>query len=322
MANQTITFNQPGIKIFMTDDYAFLSDQTSQLTVDVRNTGVNYLVLPNMYQVLDKNGTPPTGNTTNGTYMTLSAASAAKINMINNNYGGQEYSTTYSQYLSILNEFNSSIWPDKNERDQGLVYFTSKGYTCTYDTKLNSSYSEWPSTINSAGFWMTAIDSTDEKSSYTCVKINDFDNQQSAYDQYVLQTGFNGIDWSDTNQTKSDVLYFLSTYGLSSTNLYSAINNWNWGTSGNPFLIKVAYIGNAEQTVENVKLSSLFEIGILDESNLFVSNIIFKYNGVLPSCRTRVGGIDSWKILKILGNSRVDQGSGNTESYILVENVR
>lgn len=326
MANQTITFNQPGIKIFMTDDCSFLDGMNSNtLTVDIRNTGENYIVLPGMFRVTDKNGNHPSGSTTNGTYFTESQANAAKSAMINSVYDGNEYTTVQDQYRSMLTSGNSSIWNNLGvEEPMQAIVFNSKGdYYFQYSTKdFNSNYTDWPSSINSDGLWFTGYDGSSGGAGYICQKVNDWDTY--AYDYSV----FMGSEflYGDGEYGFGDTLSAMSEYHLSSSDLYSIMSSWGAASSSKPML-GLAYIGYGQTTTENVGTSVIYNSGVIGSSSIRFNNIQFRYNGAAPSqifySQNGDGALsEEWRVIKAIANARTDQGSGNTESVIIVEKLQ
>lgn len=326
MANQTITFNQPGIKIFMTDDYSFLDGMNSNtLTVDIRNTGENYIVLPNMYRVTDKNGNHPSGNTVNGTYFTQSQANAARSAMINSVYNGVEYSSVQDNYRSILRSENSHIWDDlgKDPENQAIIYYyAGKGeYVMTKSPDFNSTDLNWPSSINSDGFWFTGYN--ENSNSYICQKVNDWSTY--AYDYYNFM--YSEFYWG--GYSISDVLDSMMYGNLGLSNLYTIMSNWGLSSTDKPML-GLAYIGYGQTETENVQTTIVYSDSDISSSGIRFSNIQFRYNGAEPSQifysqnfqSEDIESVGDWKVIKVIANARTDQGSGNTESIIIIEKLQ
>ena len=316
MANQTITFNQPGIKIFMTDDYAFLDGMANNtITVDIRNTGENYLVFPQMYRVTDKNGNHPSGNTANGTYFTEIEAKIARTAMINTVYNGNEYTQDVDNYYSILSLENSSIWnPYEIEENplQCIIALDKKGNSYTeYSYTFYSTNSRWPSAINSAGLWFTGYD-VDGGGGYICSKINDTATYDSYYKDIIVYEPV-------VQRSPADILDMLGNNHLGSSNLYSVVSNWS--QTNNLQLVGLAYIGQGIKSTENVTANAIYNSG---ENGTLMRNVNFLYNGSAPSLVLGVSGREnySWSVLRIHANARVDQGSGTTESVIIVERLQ
>lgn len=311
MANQTITFNQPGIKIFMGDEIDFIKNQNNTLTVNIANTGENYLVVPTVYNVTGRNGEHPSGNAS-GNYLSRTAASNARASLIESAYNGQEYTATIGSYLTMAKLNNSDIFAEFGILpSEVLLFIDSKGYLAEYSTKsgnFDSSSSEWPNSVNSVGLWLSTCSNDDSDLGY--YKINDYSTYN--YQYYDMINIFTNNSYS-----KSSALNDVATFVDSSCNLYTAINNHNY-TSTSKIILRLCYVVYPTTTIENVVLTVKG-----DYSPIQYPSINFLYNGSTPS-QVLIPGLiqyESWRGLKIIGNEKVDTSSGRTESIIIVEPI-
>lgn len=306
MSSKTITFNQPGIKIFMGDEIDFIKNQSNTLTINIANTGENYLVVPTVYNVTGRNGDHPSGNAS-GNYLSLSAASSAKASLIQSAYNGEEYNIVVGSYLTMATISNSDIFANWGRiPSESLIYIDNKGYVAEYTSKtpnFDSSNSNWPSSVNSVGLWLSTYSGNASDLGY--YKINDYSTYSYGYYD-MINLFFSNI------YSKSSALTEVANVVDSSCNLYTAISNHNY-TDTTKITLRLCYVVYPTTSIENVVLS---EIG--GDSNIPYTNMTFLYNGSAPSQVIRLSS-DAWKSLKVIGNEKVDTSSGRTESVIIVD---
>ena len=322
MASKTITFNQPGIKIFMGDEKDFIRTSDNDLTIDIRNTGENYIVVPAVYNVQGRNGEHPSGNSS-GNYLSSSDASTARTSLINSAYSGQEFAQVVSQYLSGATTENSTIFDQYGSSVQQQLLYIYEGeanaYTYTGESgevAPDSSDDKWPSAVNSEGFWLSTFSSP--KTTTTDMSWHKLTDFYTYYDYYCAFTKKYGNDYYST-MSKSDWLNIISNNNLSGSQLYTAINSKTYDYVDR-VSVCLCYVIYPTVTVENVSITSSGA-----GNRITADRISILYNGSVPSqviylaSEPENSHLTNWSALKIVANSKTDTSSGRTESVIIVE---
>ena len=229
MANITWTFNQPTEKIILTDDYA-LFDENNNLIIDIRNTGVNYIVVPNLYMVSDKDDQYPS-NFQRLHYTEASASTAG--NTLANTYYGGNWASQATVYIELVNGdgkvtgLTSIMYDNLNEIDVTNssntpldVYNNSTGQSVFHmlEEKVGLNYEVTVPVITGK---------FDEGGGYTTdfsPIVADMDVSSSAFNYF--NTYFNTLKVPETTFLNTLInSYNLSQYGVLYSEIDSLISN-------------------------------------------------------------------------------------------------